>query len=85
MAENNLEINGLIEKGNKTSRLVAFKDKDFIFRFALISKKSEFKKFDSKFKKIILSFKRLDEMRSRNISSPKIKIISFSPESEQIE
>ena len=78
-------IIGLIEKGNKTSRLVAFKDKDFIFRFALISKKSEFKKFDSKFKKIILSFKRLDEMRSRNISSPKIKIISFSPESEQIE
>ena len=78
-------IIGLIEKGNKTSRLVAFKDKDFIFRFALISKKSEFKKFDNKFKKIILSFKRLDEIRSKNISPPKIKIISFSPDSEEIE
>ena len=76
---NNLRcITGTIVNAENKIRLVAFSDGNNVFRFAFISTNQEFKRYEDSFKKIILSFKKIDKDKISNFSPPTIFIGEYS-------
>ena len=71
---------GLIENAKKKFLFTAIKDKEFIFRFVLITNESEFGNYHQKFLNIISSFKKINPIDLEHINPPKIRILTFSNE-----
>ena len=72
---NNLKcITGTIINSENKIRLVALSDGNNIYKFAFISTNQEFQNYENSFKKIILSFKKIDSETSSNFSPPTIFI-----------
>ena len=76
---------GTVIKKDQIINVASLKDNnDIIFRFALITNKSEVEYFKKKFSQIILSFNRIRDEELDLLNPPKIKIISSSSEPEFI-